>query len=120
MQPCEYSSNACDLAEFRKCVVELKKGIARGIRPPEDLALHLACVTHKSYVVDLASLENSFDDRDVYLLDDMEVEGHRVICDAIKDCAPDVNLEAVSSHLDEIMRRYLEIGGDTLKRQEQI
>jgi GntR family transcriptional repressor for pyruvate dehydrogenase complex len=97
-----------DLEEMHRCVVELDKGVAAGIRPPEDLGFHLALAraTRNSAVVDVSSLIIRFYEQDVYMPDALDVEGHRAIYEAVKNRNPDVARTAMCDHLEEIERRY--------------
>jgi GntR family transcriptional repressor for pyruvate dehydrogenase complex len=97
-----------DLEEMHRCVVELDKGVAAGIRPPEDLGFHLALAraTRNSAVVDVSSLIIRFYEQDVYMPDALDVEGHRAIYEAVKNRNPDVARKAMCDHLEEIERRY--------------
>jgi GntR family transcriptional repressor for pyruvate dehydrogenase complex len=99
-----------DLDEMHRCVEELESGVAAGIRPPEDLGFHLALAraTKNGAVVDVSSLTIRFYEQDVYMPDDLDVEGHREIYEAIKNGDPDAARQAMSAHLEEIERRYRE------------
>jgi len=99
-----------DLEEMHRCVEELARGVAEGIRPPEDLGFHLALAraTKNSAVVDVSSLTVRFYEADVYMPDELDVEGHREIYEAIKNGDPDAARQAMDAHLEEIECRYRE------------
>lgn len=99
-----------DLDEMLRCVEELESGVAAGIKPPEDLGFHLvlARATKNGAVVDVSSLTIRFYEQDVYMPDDLDVEGHREIYEAIKNGDADAARQAMSAHLEEIERRYRE------------
>jgi GntR family transcriptional repressor for pyruvate dehydrogenase complex len=99
-----------DIKEMHRCVEELESGVAAGIRPPGDLGFHLALAraTKNGAVVDVSSLTIRFYEQDVYMPDDLDVEGHREIYEAIKKGDPDAARQAMDAHLEEIERRYRE------------
>jgi GntR family transcriptional regulator, transcriptional repressor for pyruvate dehydrogenase complex len=97
-----------DISELHHCVEVLERGVAAGIRPPEDLGFHLALAraTKNTALVDISSLTIRFYEQDVYLPNDLDVEGHREIYEAVKKSDPDAAREAMRAHLGEIERRY--------------
>jgi GntR family transcriptional repressor for pyruvate dehydrogenase complex len=97
-----------DLDEMARCVDALAKGVAEGIRPPEDLGFHLALAraTQNSALVDVSSLTIRFYEQDIYLPDSLDVKGHREIYNAIKARDPEMARQAMRDHLAEMEPRY--------------
>jgi GntR family transcriptional regulator, transcriptional repressor for pyruvate dehydrogenase complex len=103
-------ASATDLEELERCVAELERGVASGIKPPEDLGFHLAVAraTKNRALLDVSSLTARFYQKDMYLPDDVDVHGHREIYEAIRNGDANAAREAMRLHLEEIERRYLQ------------
>lgn len=97
-----------DINELERCVKELAKGVAKGIRPPEDLGFHLALAksTKNKALVDVSNLIVRFYEKDLQMPDKIDVTRHNQIYEAVKNQNPEAARVAMRIHLDELERRY--------------
>lgn len=97
-----------DLEELERCVVELKKGVELGIRPPEDQGFHLALAqaTGNSALLDTSFLIARFYDNDPDLPDATDIAAHQAIFEAVRDGDADAARAEMLSHFDELEARY--------------
>lgn len=96
-----------DIEELRCCVEGLERGVAAGIKPPEDLGFHLALsrATKNSVLVDVSSLIVRFYQKDLQMPKEIDVIHHRQIYEAIKNRDPEAARAAMRVHLDEVAKQ---------------
>lgn len=97
-----------DLKEMERCVVELQKGVERGIRPPEDLGFHLelARATSNGALIDTSFMIARFYANDPSLPDEEDIAAHLAIYEAVSDGDSDAARAAMLVHFDELEVRY--------------
>lgn len=97
-----------DLAELKRCVIELEKGIARGIKPAEDLGFHLALAraTHNGSLIDVAAMISRFYESDPYLPTSADVTEHDAIFEAVRKKNPTLAERKMRVHLDTLQALY--------------
>ena len=97
-----------DLAELKRCVVELEMAVVKHYKPQEDMGFHLAIAraTDNTAMVDISSLITRFYQNDPELPDQSDATAHRRVYEAI--LAGDANLarQAMLDHFGELEPRY--------------
>lgn len=97
-----------DLEVLERCVLELKKGVEQGVRPPEDLGFHMALAraTNNSALIDTTFLIARFYDNDPDLPDETDVTAHQAIYEAVRDGDAEGARSAMLAHFAELEIRY--------------
>jgi GntR family transcriptional regulator, transcriptional repressor for pyruvate dehydrogenase complex len=97
-----------DLIELERCVMELEKGIAAGIKPAEDIGFHLALAraAKNSALVDATYLIFRFYENDPSLPDNSDLQSHRAVYEAVRDKNPDAARQAIMDHFSILEKRY--------------
>lgn len=111
-----------DLKELKRCVVELEKGVARGVRPPEDLGFHLALArsTGNSALVDTSSMIARFYETDPFLPDELDISEHNAIYEAVQDRDSTAARQLMQAHLKRMveLRSLLDESGTIISNND--
>lgn len=94
-----------DLEELKRCVIELEKGVARGLKPPEDLGFHLALArsTGNSALVDTSSMIARFYENDPFLPDELDISEHNAVYEAVRDRDSADARQLMKAHLERMV-----------------
>jgi DNA-binding FadR family transcriptional regulator len=90
-----------DIREMERCVHELSIGVKARTKPPEDLGFHtaLAQATQNTAFIDASSLVARFHDDDPNPPDEMDIEEHAAILEAVRVGDEEKARELMHSHI---------------------
>jgi GntR family transcriptional regulator, transcriptional repressor for pyruvate dehydrogenase complex len=96
-----------DVQRLKRDVEQLRLGIARGLRPPEDAGFHIDVVraTHNSSLLRLSTAIMDFYEHDDAAPTPEDLADHKAVCDAIEQGDEDEARERMRQHLVTVSSR---------------